>query len=454
MKYRIGVAFISSILLLASCGGPERPSSSREASGVVFTDETGVSYEQFEDGWHITDYQGNEKNIAIPQSKTRDGLTLDVTQIEANAFYGRSALEGIDLPSTLTTIGENAFFGTKLNSFYATANLAKVADNAFEETPFLKNASGSMLYLPTKNNPNCIAYKQLSTPTNLEVPQGLERVLDGAFEGASFANDNPVFSSVKYIGNKGFYKANFAYTVSFPEAIEVGEEAFANVPLTSISLPSVEQIGKSAFKDDTFLSQVALPKSLKSIGEGAFYNCESLKDLALPFLGPNENEGKGLSYLFGTLADVQADRIAGKRHKLTFDHLTVNGGKLIQNVCESDTFGIKSLTLEDIAQVPTYAFAEHPELEELKFDNVKRFDYGAFYSHSIKEIYIPTTTKIIGEKAFFSAIEFTINFEYTSDAVNNGSSIGIEYHVTYIDVGNKCTLNYRVPNPYKLSSAS
>ena len=445
------VTLLLSAFILASCGGgQQRPSSSHTPEGVVFTDEKGISYEQFEDGWHITDYLGNDKNIIIPESKTQEGLTLNVTKIEDNAFYGRSVLEGIDLPSTLTTIGEKAFYGTNLNSFYGTVNLESVADSAFEETPFLKNENGPILYLPTRDNPNCIAYKQLSKPNRIAVPTGLERVMDGAFEGATFNEDNPVFSSLKYIGNKGFYGCAFAYTVTLPEALYIGDEAFSDIPFGEITLPKVERLGKDVFKNDTFLSNVALPKTLTSIGEGTFANCTGIKNLSLPFLGPNEKEGKGLNYLFGNLEEVIIDHMS-ERYKLEFDTLDIQGGQIVQNNLFGTIFGAKKLILRNIYEIPASAFESNVPVEELILDGVTQIGYAAFYRHNMKHVYIAKNVARFGERSFYGLSAYQMDFGKDVFAVEEYKSVK-EYNMTTFDVGENVTFKYSVPNPLETNA--
>lgn len=393
------------------------------------------------------DYRGKDKNVIVPENKTIEGITLNVTQIESHAFYGRSVLEGIEVPSTVTYIGDSAFVGTNLSTFYGSVNLEYVASNAFDETPYLKNENGPILYLPSKDNPYCIAYKQLSIPNRYNAPSSIERVLDNVFERASFSEDNPVFPSLKYIGRQSFYSPNVAYTMTFPEAIEVGDEAFAQFAGTAISLPKVETLGDHVFESDDFLDEIYLPKTLRSIGKEIFRYCYEVKNISVPFLGPSAEEPKGISYLFGDLSEVEGS--AFEEYKLVLDRLTIGGGKIVQHALEKNV-GVKKLVFENIETIPTYAFEGHSELAEvILLNGAKRIDYGAFSGHRISSVYIPTTVSYLGERAFYSAYAFDMSFGYTSAAIEAGVSVGIEYHVSAYDVGDNCTLHYNVTNPYK-----
>ena len=428
------------LFALAACGGGE--SSSSVTSRVVFTDEKGMSYEQYEDGWHLTDYRGEDKNVIVPETKTIGDLTLKVTQIEANAFYGRDYLDGIEIPSSIVSIGDSAFYGTNLSAFYGSVNLKNVASNAFDETPFLKNAKGPILYLPTRDNPYCVAYKQLSTVSNYEIPATVERALPEVFARASFAENNPEFPALKYVGARAFAKANFEYTITLTAAIEIGEEAFAEVPATAVNMPAVESLGDHAFKNASFLTSVKMNKELKSMGQGAFDGCYAMKTINLPFIGPDGKTAKGLTYVFGQASDVKADPTQGG-YKVILDTLEITGGQLTDDVSEG-IYGFKSLIIDNVQDIPPFAFQNHGEMTSLILSNVQNIQYSAFYNHKLSSVYISSAVVNIYDKAFYSTGAYSMSFEYTAWGVSQR----VGYHLSSLDVGDKATFYYGVANPY------
>ena len=54
-----------------------------------------------------------------------------------------------------------------------------------------------------------------------------------------------------------------------PKVTEIGEGAFLNTALVSVSMPKVTDIGVGAFKYCTALTNVTMP-NVETIGEGAF----------------------------------------------------------------------------------------------------------------------------------------------------------------------------------------
>ncbi len=428
------------LFALAACG--EGESSSGVSSHVVFTDEKGMSYEQYEDGWHLTDYRGQDKNVIVPETKTVGNLTLKVTQIEANAFYGRDYLEGIELPTSVVSIGDSAFSRTGLSSFYGSANLRQVAGNAFDDTPFLNDAMGPVLYLPSRANAYCVAYKQLSTISNYALPETIEVALPEVFARASFQENNPTFSYLKYVGERAFANANFEYTITLSEATEIGEEAFAGVPATAVNMPAVQSLGAHAFRNASFLTSVRLSKKLQTMGEGAFDGCYAISSINLPFIGPDANEGRGLSYVFGNASEVRADPTL-ENLKVVFDTLEITGGQLVDNVGEG-IYGFRNLIIDNIPEISQFAFQNHGEMTSLILNNVVTIQYSAFYNHKLSSVYIASSVVNLAEKAFYSLVAYDMSFEYTSFGVSQQ----LGYHLTSNDVGPNVTFHYGVANPY------
>lgn len=69
-----------------------------------------------------------------------------------------------------------------------------------------------------------------------------------------------------------------ALEVVIPDnVIEIGEEAFKGLYVTSVTLPkSVKTIGKSAF-EGTKITTFIMPESIEVVRTGAFYDCSNLK---------------------------------------------------------------------------------------------------------------------------------------------------------------------------------
>ena len=83
-----------------------------------------------------------------------------------------------------------------------------------------------------------------------------------------------------------------ATAVTIPESITgIGDSAFSNTPVVSVTMRSGASIGSRAFSGCRSLTSVTLPDTLTTIGDYAFSDCTSLEHITLTnsitFLGSN-----------------------------------------------------------------------------------------------------------------------------------------------------------------------
>ena len=153
----------------------------------------------------------------------------------------------------------------------------------------------------------------------LTIPEGVEEIADGAFDGLSSLYKVTLPSTLKTIGNRAFADCVGLTEITLPKSLtSIGEECFRNCySLKKISIPEgvriipayafagceslsdlklaegLEEIGVHAFEQDTkavqnqywwargnptvtSLKTLKLPASLKTIGEYAFVSCDAL----------------------------------------------------------------------------------------------------------------------------------------------------------------------------------
>ena len=75
---------------------------------------------------------GQSKTVTIPNTIVINGITYQVTSIEAGAFKNNKTLSTIKMGSNIKTIGNNAFYGcSKLKKVTVSKNLAQIGSKAF-----------------------------------------------------------------------------------------------------------------------------------------------------------------------------------------------------------------------------------------------------------------------------------------------------------------------------------
>ena len=221
------------------------------------TDNSAFTYVNHGDSIEITGFDNSISDVVIPSEI--EGLP--VTAISVGAFY-LSAITSIEIPNTVTSIGEMAFLGcTSLKSVKLSTGVAKIDKNAF----------GS-----------CSALQEIQV-----------------------AKDNPNFSSL----NGVLYSKKQDTLVIYPAA---KTDAAYTIP------SCVTSVAMYAFSENPYLETLTIPNSLIKVGDSAFYNCKNLR--AVSYNGTEEewnqitigllNEkltGATIQYQERIIGDVNAD---------------------------------------------------------------------------------------------------------------------------------------------------
>ena len=192
-------------------------------------------------------------------------IPINVTKLNDSIFEGNKEINSVIFNNNLITIGKNAFKNSSLTSIlYGTANdeqwrskIESIGKNAF---------TGSAFY---GNNVNVIVGTIYIKFNNTTARESLT-INDAITEIAPYA-----FANLNKLKN---------LTITSNKLTKVGEYAFFNSALTSITLPSnVDTILKSAFSECKSLSNLNLSNTkINVVNDGLFENCTSLTSLSLP----------------------------------------------------------------------------------------------------------------------------------------------------------------------------
>ena len=135
-------------------------------------------------------------------------------------------------------------------------------------------------------------FSSCSSLTSITLPKSLTNIFGNPFHSLQLKINNlsPHFcieDDVLFTADKTHLVAyqSSKTTYSVPCAVKtIGESAFFNCEsLTSITLPEgLETIGDSTFSWCNNLTSITLPEGLKTIEDRAFIGCESLTSITLP----------------------------------------------------------------------------------------------------------------------------------------------------------------------------
>lgn len=323
------------------------------------TIENGAEY--FDNGA----FEGNKNLIEVT-------IPDNVTALGAYTFEGCTALSQVTLPDGLLSIGACTFQNcTSLKSITFGADLLTIGENAFENCSALSSVAipDKVSIIPEYAFYNCSVLSQVSLPKQL-----------ATIEVAAFMNCKSLSSIIlpeglTTIEGAAFYDCNLT-NLLLPQSLRtIGEGVVTvgattsdyhgafekNSNLTTITIPqSVTTLGSDAFAECAALSQVTLSEGLTTIGARAFYNCSALKTIQLP---------KSINSLVSAFSHCGLEEIEIPENVLILDGTFYECNKLTKVILPS------SLTTID--------------------DN-------SFYNcTSLTSITLPQTVRFIGSSAFY-----------------------------------------------------
>ena len=270
---------------------------------------------------------GSLSSIVIPAS---------VTSIGDRAFFRCGSLSDIVIPASVTSIGRTAFSGCgSLSSIVIPASVTSIGDGAF-------SGCGSLSSIVIPASVTSIGNRTFSgcgSLSSIVIPPSITSIGEGAFWGCGFLSSIVIPDSVTNIGNGAFNNCASLQYLSIPKSViclngnpfadwngrleclspnfiyeddvlfckgkskiisfrnkniesyvipssvtSIGDWAFYGCDsLSEVVIPSsVTSIGDRAFKDCGSLSSIVIPSSVTSIGDWAFYDCRSLSEVVIP----------------------------------------------------------------------------------------------------------------------------------------------------------------------------
>ena len=225
-----------------------------------------------------------------------------VTRIPDELCLNARNLKNIELPSSVTTIGEKSFSGTGIKSISIPDGVTQVGAGTFQDCTELIEAS-------TGNTLEYISPDMFYGCTNLTTVSLGNQVLsipNSVFRGCTSLQEITIPNKVASIGNAAFENCSNLKTITFGENITIiGNYAFRGcenletvnwnvtnydshaedpigVPFSHIVFGErVTNIPPKLCQDCTSMTSVTFPPSVKSIGEYAFDGCSNLANIDL-----------------------------------------------------------------------------------------------------------------------------------------------------------------------------
>jgi len=317
--------------------------------------------------------KGKTEIIKCPAAKEGGSYTIpsSVTSIGENAFWYCKNLTSITIPSSVTSIGENAFWYCK--------NLTSIIVDGEN-----KNYCSEDGILFNRGKTEIIKYPV-------------------AKEGGSYT----IPSSVTSIGENAFSYCKNLISITIPSSVtSIGENAFSYCKnLTSITIPSsVTSIGENAFCDCYNLTSVTIPSSVTSIGDFAFSRCYNLTSVIV------DSENKNYCSEDGILFNK------GKTEIIKYPAAKEGGSYTIPS---------------SVTRIGHYAFRYCKNLTSITIPSsvTSIGGYAFWYCKNLTSITIPSSVTRIGNFAFDHCQNLTIYCKSDSDAPIYAKESRVTYQI-------------------------
>ena len=358
-------------------------------------------------------------NGAFEGNKNLTEVTIpdNVTALGAYTFEGCTALSQVTLPDGLLSIGACTFQNcTSLKTITFGADLLTIGENAFENCSALSSVAipDKVSIIPKYAFYNCSVLSQVSLPKQL-----------ATIEVAAFMNCKSLSSIIlpeglTTIEGAAFYDCNLT-NLLLPQSLRtIGEGvvivgattsdyhgAFEkNSNLTTITIPQfVTTLGSDAFAECAALSQVTLSEGLTTIGARAFYNCSALKTIQLP---------KSINSLVSAFSHCGLEEIEIPENVLILDGTFYECNKLtkvilpssLTTIDENSFYNCTSLTSITLPQTVRFigssAFYGCKSLSQINLpQEITTIEGGAFERCSaLREVTIPNKITKIASSTF------------------------------------------------------
>lgn len=292
-----------------------------------------------------------------------------VTQISNCAFQFCRNLTKVTIPDGVKYIGGSAFEECKsLTSINLPEGLTYIESSAFQDCENLTD-----IILPgSLTSINDYTFSGCKSLTSITLPEGLTTIGNGAFIGCNLKNIT-LPKSLTYIGNRAFVGCSNLSSIRIPAGVTyIGTAPLCGCSgLTSIKVEDgntkYHAVENCLIQTDTQIllsgcknSRIPADGSVKSIGRGAFADCNDLSDIVIP----------------STVTQIEGGAFNGCNKLIQVENSISYVGKWVVGCAYSAT----SVTLRD--------------------DTVGIADYAFYNCKQLTQVTIPSGVKNIGTDAF------------------------------------------------------
>ena len=238
----------------------------------------------------MTDFDYDTLPGWAKDDKTRESVrTVEiqegVTRIGTHAFQDCSKITKVTMADTVVSIGDQAFdYCSSLSDLTLSAGLKQFGWGSFRFCEKLKK-----IVLPTSlTDMGEWTFEGCTGLKSVTIPYTVKKIGDGVFRGCESLSEVFMSDSITAVGRNAFRDCKALKRLTLPNTVRtLGDYAFHGAGLTEFAVPTgVTLIDYGTFFACYSLRKIELPYTLKEIRQGAFMECEALKEV--DFTGTQE----------------------------------------------------------------------------------------------------------------------------------------------------------------------
>lgn len=433
MKYKKLSAIIIALILVISLTIPGVMGMASYAEIVNYLNQINLDFsllaanEQSVSGNEVLEFTSNGDGTCYVSELTDESISEIiipdkspmgdiVTEIGDSAFYRCRYLTSVVIPDSVTSIGKYAFWlCDSLKSIVIPNSVTSIGNYAFDKCDNMTVVYVDSTEIAKQLTSSSACGKLIENAKAVLIKADINEIPEYVLSEFPYT-DTVEYNGVTYTSHQICASSGkcgddltWIFDITTGELTITGtgdmEDYYSyprspwyiyNTDIVTVTIgDSVTSIGNRAFEDCISLKNIVLPNSLTSIGENAFYGCSSLTSIVIPDGVTSIESGA-----FRACNDLE--KIAVSENNSYFN---VSGNCLIEAATGTLIWGCKNSVIPSdgsVKSIGEYAFSGCSLTSIDIPDSVTSICTGAFYEcKSLTSIVIPDGVKSIGDFAFY-----------------------------------------------------
>ena len=187
------------------------------------------------------------------------------------------------------------------------------------------------------------------------------------------------------------------------------------------SIPSYSEGNAPWYQYKDTITSILVRSSITGIGSSAFYGCNNLMDITLPFVGASRDATgytSNFGYIFGyttgkdytdsssnlKVGDVYSNQDSNNdKNEVCYVYAIYGNERDYKYYTYKTPSSIKTVTITDATQIPGGAFANNKNVTKIVLnDGVTSIGDYAFQNNPLKDFAIPNYVETLGKYAFYN----------------------------------------------------